>query len=164
MSELGVDVYYEISMPGVVPERLEKFADLGVKAFVIEGYHSGTLHACGDEHPQDCKYNFVPFLERMRDRRIPVFLIFGEFFGDLDNKIGYKPFDEGRPGGYETTNRIIKAGIVPLRANWQQAPAVWARLEEIIRQTSDYDDIIAQMYSSFPFKASLGEMQAATYE
>ena len=86
---------------------------------------------------------------------------FGYFIGDEDNNHGYKPFDEGRAGGYSSSCQMVKSGIVPLKANWQQADRVRQKLEEVLSHTEDYDDIIGEMYGSFPFIATLDEIRAS---
>ena len=56
---------------------------------------------------------------------------------------------------------MVGAGIVPLKANAETDRQVLMRLEEVLAQTTDYDEIIRQMYGSFPFNASLEEIQAS---
>lgn len=158
MTETSFDViYYKWGVP-TVPSQLTSMIDIGAKAFVIEGYHSGTLHACSPDG-KHCQYNAVPFLETARQRLVPVFLTFGYFVGDEDNEHGYAPFDAGQ-GLYVTSNRMLAAGIVPLRANWQQSIEVCTRLEEIAQTTQDYNRLIAQMYQAYPFKTSLKDLRA----
>src|SRR3989338_1574095 len=113
-------IWYEVWRPGVHRERLIRLVDDDIKSVIIEGYHSGTAHACSEDVHPNCPENIVPFLEHARDRKVPVFLTFGYFTEDYDNTVGYQSFDEGKAGSYTTSHRMIKAGIVPLRANWQQ--------------------------------------------
>ena len=152
----------QIEYPGFRHEHLIRSLESGqYKAAVIESYHSGTAHACtGEEHP-NCQYSIIPFLEFARKIRVPVFLIFGYFVGDENNKHGYKPFDEGIAGAYTTSNLMVKSGIVPLKANEQSKGRVLQRLEEVISHTQDYDSIIREMYESFPFLATLDEIRAS---
>ena len=155
-------ILYQIEYPGLRHEPLIRSLKSGqYKAVVIEGYHSGTAHVCTGEEPPNCPYNIIPFLEFARKIRVPVFLIFGHFVGDEDNKHGYKPFDEGIAGAYTTSNKMVKSGIVPLKANEQQFSTVLQRLEEILNSTTDYYTVIREMYESFPFQATLGEIRAS---
>ncbi|MDO8503785.1 MAG: hypothetical protein Q7S60_03770 [bacterium] len=154
-------IWYEIWRPGLNPDHLMRLIDAGVRAFVIQGYHSGTFHACSKEEHPNCQYNSIPFLEYAREKEIPVFLIFGPFVGDRDNSVGYEPFDKSKPGGYTTSYRMIQAGIVPLRATWQQAMEAVQKLEEVLGCTKDYQSIIREMREAFPFKASLEETTAS---
>lgn len=157
---------YIVARPGLNPKQLFDMLEAGVRAVILEGYHSGTLHACSEDHHPDCKDNLVPFLELARERQVPVFLTFGRFVGDLNNEAGYEPFDNGQPK-YETSHNIVRAGIIPLRANWQQAEEVCQKMKEVLghvneyRHVNNYRAIIAGMYAAFPFKAPLESIQAA---
>lgn len=154
-------ILYHVEHPGQYRPRLTRALDFGVRGVVIQGYHSGTAHACTQEEHPDCTENIIPFLERAREKKIPVFLIFGDFVGDSDNRYGYEPFDKGVAGDYVTSRLMARAGIVPLKVNVETDSQVLMRLEEVLAQTTDYDEIIGQMYWSFPFNASLEEIQAS---
>ncbi len=162
MQETFDEFVYLASRPGLHPKYLFPMVEAGAKAIIIEGYHSGTLHACSEEEYPGCQYNLVPFLEMARERQVPVFLTFGPFIGKHEN-IGYEPFDEGKPG-YETSSRMVKAGIVPLRANWRQMEEVCQKMKAVLDHVDDYQSVIAEMYAAFPFKAPLEKIQAAASE
>ncbi len=162
-SEEGA-VWYQPTAPGLHRKYLTALLDAGIKAFVIEGYHSGTLHVCKEgEHP-GCEENMIPFLEQARRMEVPVFLTFGDFIFREDpvaTDSDYRPFDEGKPGSYITSLLAINAGIVPLRANSQQASDVCSRLQEIMKGTTDYRSVIRQTCESFPFKSPLEKIVAS---
>lgn len=153
-------ILYHAEFPGFHREHLTRALELGFRAVVIEGYHSGTAHACTKDGP-NCPYSVLPFLEDARRRKVPVFLIFGYFLGDEDNKHGYQPFDESRAGNYVSSNLMVKAGIVPLKANWQQSGEVRRKLEEVLSRTEDYDTIINEMYEAFQFQSTLDAIRAS---
>lgn len=158
----NASICYMVWRPGLSSKYPMSVLKAGIKAFVIEGFHSGTLHACGGvETRKKCEYSAVPFLRRARKKRVPVFLIFGQSVCDPDCEGGYETIEVGPQ--YVTTEQIIAAGIIPLRANWRQSEEVLEKLNQIMKSEGGYDPIIRQMYASYPFARPLEEITSSQY-
>lgn len=136
--------YYRV-YPGFDPSFINFAVDRGVKAIIIEGYHSGT--AC----IRKGKYNIIPSLKYAKEKNIPVFLIFGHFIGDEDCSVGYEYFEKGRSGAYGSSLEMVKSGITPLRANWAQWLGVVKSLQDILTETEESSEIIKRMKEKYPF-------------
>lgn len=149
--------------PGLSPDLLEGLLDSGLKALVIEGYHSGTINmSLPTEDNPEAEGSLLPFLEHAREKRVPVFMTFGAFPYPVQNESWYYNFAafDNTDGLYSTTVLAVNAGLVPLKAKDEQMLDVTSRLEQILRFTGDYEIIIDLMNGTFPFASSLEEIRA----
>ena len=143
--------YFKV-YPGFNPQIIKDSVDLGSKGIIIEGYHSGT--ACTEE-----EYNIIPALEYAKEKKVPIFLIFGYFIGDEDNYFGYSNFENKEGYVYGSTAAMLNAGIIPLKANYVDWLNVIKTLKEIIKETQDYNQIMQRMMQRFPFKLGIAEIK-----
>jgi len=135
--------YFQV-YPGFDPGVIKFAVDNGTKAIIIQGYHSGTACVEGE-------YDITPSLEYAKEKNIPVFLIFGFSPFDEDCAVGYSHFEKGKKGGYLSSQKMVEAGIVPLRANWQNDLDVVKSLQEILAETEERGELVRRMTEKYAF-------------
>jgi len=151
LAETPLMDYFKV-YPGFDPGIIKNSVDFGSKGIIIEGYHSGT--ACTEK-----EHNIIPALEYAKEKKVPIFLIFGHFVGDEDNHCGYSNFENKEGYIYGSTAAMLNAGIIPLKVNYVDWLSVIKALKEVIKETQDYNQIIQRMMQRFPFKLSIAEIK-----
>lgn len=82
--------------PGFDPKLLDNAANAGIRAIIIDLYHSGT--ACTRDDQQE-KYSLIPAIKRLRSNNIAV----------LGAGAPFRATEQ-----YESTSALVRAGLHPL--------------------------------------------------
>jgi L-asparaginase len=111
--------------PGFNPQvELYKIKQANSKGVILEIYVSGT--AC----VKPGKYSLIPFLEELRDRKIPIFLVSAEK-GTIKTDI------------YGSSGELIKAGACPLGDMITEA--AYTKLCWVLGHTDGYKQVVEKM-------------------